>query len=816
MIPPLLLASTPPPAAPTTLVRPQTVTPLPGALDGVLVVNDNNPELITAPGILLSTFPAAGRPEPRAHLDVALNGRFDLFSHHVYAGKPESLDSTLWLAVLAQPRGTEPVTLKLLGGSTALSQATDRVQPSAPFLPLPAVLPQDGSTFSGPGSRVATELLIRQRSPLLPDQWQLPPNRATTLVVLPLPVKGLDPLLNGRNLQLRLQSSGPVSVATLAAFGTGDQPPPPESWAALLNGPLSPKEHSPTPRGSKGQLIYSRVSGVQVGSVWRTTLTDPGKRWLSASRAPISWPISSLERGSLGSGQVQTAELQALYPGTAWAAHGNYGVEYDLSIPLRNDSNGPAAAGVSPGIAAQIRPGPRRLALQHHPGQGRDVPRLRGGEWLGRRDRQTHGPPRLPPDPAGRPAGPCPGHGEPGPRGPAAAAGAADLPGRCHPAPGAEPVACETIASKPSQQPTVTQARKRRVFPFTAIVGQEEMKLALLLNVIDPRIGGVMIMGDRGTGKSTTIRALADLLPEIDVVAGDPYNSSPQDPDLQSAEVRQRAEHGEALPTEKRQVPMVDLPLGATEDRLCGTIDIEKALSEGVRAFEPGLLAKANRGLLYVDEVNLLDDHLVDVLLDSAASGWNTVEREGVSVRHPARFVLIGSGNPEEGELRPQLLDRFGMSVEVRTVRDPELRVQVVDQRTSFDNDPDGFNNGVQPTQDALQARVVEAQNRLPHVQIDDDLRIRISAICGELDVDGLRGDIVTNRAARALAAFEGRTEVTEDDVARVAACCLRHRLRKDPLEQIDSGDRVVKVFCKVFERAEASDRRQFELVLAA
>jgi magnesium chelatase subunit I len=355
----------------------------------------------------------------------------------------------------------------------------------------------------------------------------------------------------------------------------------------------------------------------------------------------------------------------------------------------------------------------------------------------------------------------------------------------------------------------VTQARKRRVFPFTAIVGQEEMKLALLLNVIDPRIGGVMIMGDRGTGKSTTIRALADLLPEIEVVAGDPYNSSPSDPDLQSAEVRQRLDQGEPLPVEPRQVPMVDLPLGATEDRLCGTIDIEKALSEGVRAFEPGLLAKANRGLLYVDEVNLLDDHLVDVLLDSAASGWNTVEREGVSVRHPARFVLIGSGNPEEGELRPQLLDRFGMSVEVRTVRDPELRVQVVDQRTAFDNDPDGFNNAVQPN-------VVEAQQRLPQVQIDDDLRIRISAICGELDVDGLRGDIVTNRAARALAAFEGRTEVTEDDVARVAACCLRHRLRKDPLEQIDSGDRVVKVFCKVFERPEGGDRGAFELALAA
>ena len=348
------------------------------------------------------------------------------------------------------------------------------------------------------------------------------------------------------------------------------------------------------------------------------------------------------------------------------------------------------------------------------------------------------------------------------------------------------------------------------------MIGQEEMKLALLLNVIDPRIGGVMIMGDRGTGKSTTIRALADLLPDIDVVAGDPYNSSATDPDLQSSEVRERLIRNESVATEPRQVPMVDLPLGATEDRLCGTIDIEKALSEGVRAFEPGLLAKANRGLLYVDEVNLLDDHLVDVLLDSAASGWNTVEREGISVRHPARFVLIGSGNPEEGELRPQLLDRFGMSVEVCTVRNPELRVQVVDQRTAFDSDPDSFSTAVEANQDALQQRVVDAQQRLEQVNIDDDLRLRISAVCGELDVDGLRGDIVTNRAARALAAFEGRTEVSEEDVARVASCCLRHRLRKDPLEQVDSGDRVVKVFCKVFERSEGTDRADFELALAA
>ncbi len=356
--------------------------------------------------------------------------------------------------------------------------------------------------------------------------------------------------------------------------------------------------------------------------------------------------------------------------------------------------------------------------------------------------------------------------------------------------------------------------KKRRVFPFTAVIGQEEMKLALLLNVIDPRIGGVMIMGDRGTGKSTTIRALADLLPAIEVVKGDPYNSSPNDPDLQSQEVLERIEEGNNLELDNKQVPMVDLPLGATEDRLCGTIDIEKALSEGIKAFEPGLLAKANRGLLYVDEVNLLDDHLVDVLLDSAASGWNTVEREGVSVRHPARFVLIGSGNPEEGELRPQLLDRFGMSVEVKTVRDADLRVKVVDQRTSFDNDPEGFTNIMNEKQSELQEKVIAAQKNLSKVKIDDDLRLNISAICGELDVDGLRGDIVTNRSAKAIAAFEGRDEVSDEDIARVITCSLRHRLRKDPLEQVDSGEKVIKAFCKIFEIDEKDNLAKFQLAI--
>lgn len=347
--------------------------------------------------------------------------------------------------------------------------------------------------------------------------------------------------------------------------------------------------------------------------------------------------------------------------------------------------------------------------------------------------------------------------------------------------------------------PTAPFSARRVVFPFTAIVGQEEMKLALLLNVIDPKIGGVMIMGDRGTGKSTTIRALADLLPEIAVVADDPFNSHPSDPDLMSDNVRQHLEQQAEIPIVKKKVPMVDLPLGATEDRVCGTIDIEKALSQGVRAFEPGLLAKANRGILYVDEVNLLDDHLVDVLLDSAASGWNTVEREGISIRHPARFVLVGSGNPEEGELRPQLLDRFGMHAEIRTVKEPALRVQIVEQRAEFDHIPLLFLEKYQSQQEALQQQLVSAQESLPSVIIDYDLRVKISEVCSELDVDGLRGDIVTNRAAKALTAYECRTEVTVDDIRRVMTLCLRHRLRKDPLESIDSGYKVEKAFNRVF-----------------
>jgi len=341
--------SRPAPVPAPTLLRRQRVEPLPGSLDALLLVNDNNPELIRSEGILLSSFDGRrgwdGRPlgVPSAHLDVPLNGAFELFSHHVFAGKPESLDSTLWLAVVGAPRGASPVKLRLRGGSTALSQATAPGQSAAPFLPLPPLMLQESTqpVWSGPGSRVATELLQRSRSPELPAEWSLPAGVLTPLVVLPLPVRGLDPLLNGRNLQLRLASEAPVDLAVLAAFGPNDTPPDPSVWSRILEGPLSPKEHEPTPRGASGPMIYSRVSGVQVGSTWRGRITDPGSPVLAASRAPLSWPIASLAKGSLGTGQVQTAALKAFYPGTAWAAHGNYGVTYELSLPLRNDTAAP-------------------------------------------------------------------------------------------------------------------------------------------------------------------------------------------------------------------------------------------------------------------------------------------------------------------------------------------------------------------------------------------------------------------------------------------------------------------------------------------
>ena len=327
-------------------------------------------------------------------------------------------------------------------------------------------------------------------------------------------------------------------------------------------------------------------------------------------------------------------------------------------------------------------------------------------------------------------------------------------------------------------------------FPFAAIIGQDEMKLALQLNVIDPKIGGVMIMGDRGTGKSTTIRALADLLPDISIIKNDPFNTNPVGLE-------------ETYETEEIKIPMVELPLGATEDRVCGTINLKEVLSGGSSTFEPGLLARANRGILYVDEINLLDDHLVDVLLDSAASGWNTVEREGISIKHPAKFILVGSGNPEEGELRPQLLDRFGMHAEIRTISDPDSRVQIVEERISFDKSPETWFEKYEAEQYNIQERLSQATTLLPQVTISKDFQLKISRVCSELQVEGLRGDLVVTRAAKALAAFEQRTEVTLDDVRRTVILCLRHRCRRDPMESINSGDKVESVFNEVFADSE-------------
>jgi len=323
-------------------------------------------------------------------------------------------------------------------------------------------------------------------------------------------------------------------------------------------------------------------------------------------------------------------------------------------------------------------------------------------------------------------------------------------------------------------------------FPFAAIIGQEEMKLALQLNVIDPKIGGVMIMGDRGTGKSTTIRALADLLPDITIIKNDPFNTDPLGLNKE-------------YETENIKIPMVELPLGATEDRVCGTINLKEILSGGSSTFEPGLLARANRGILYVDEINLLDDHLVDVLLDSAASGWNTVEREGISIKHPAKFILVGSGNPEEGELRPQLLDRFGMHAEIRTIREPNLRVKIVEERISFDQSPESWFEQYESSQLDVQSRISNAKDLLSQVTISDKFQLKISEICSQLEIEGLRGDIVSTRAAKALAAFEQRTEVTLNDIKRTITLCLRHRLRRDPMESISSGNKVEAVFEKVF-----------------
>lgn len=336
------------------------------------------------------------------------------------------------------------------------------------------------------------------------------------------------------------------------------------------------------------------------------------------------------------------------------------------------------------------------------------------------------------------------------------------------------------------------------VFPFSALVGQDEMKLALLIAAVDPRIGGVLVFGDRGTGKSTAVRALAGLLPPMRVVAGCPYRCDPEDGDAQCEACRQSTPK-EGQKCRLLPVPVVDLPLGATEDRVVGALDLERALTEGVKSFEPGLLARANRGFLYVDEVNLLEDHLVDLLLDVAASGENLVEREGLSIRHPARFVLIGSGNPEEGELRPQLLDRFGLSVEVTTPRELPVRVEVVRQREAFERDPAAFVTKWKRKDEALRRRIGTARGRLASVGVGDAALEQASRLCMRLGTDGLRGELVLVRAARAVAALDGDVAVTDAHLRKVAPAALRHRLRRNPLDESGSTTRVERAMAEVF-----------------
>lgn len=324
-------------------------------------------------------------------------------------------------------------------------------------------------------------------------------------------------------------------------------------------------------------------------------------------------------------------------------------------------------------------------------------------------------------------------------------------------------------------------------FPFTAIVGQDDMKTALILTAIDPGIGGVLVFGDRGTGKSTAVRALAALLPPIDAVDGCPVNSA------RIADCPEWA----GITDERiitRPTPVVDLPLGATEDRVTGSLDIERALSRGEKAFEPGLLARANRGYLYIDEANLLEDHIVDLLLDVAQSGQNVVERDGLSIRHAARFVLVGSGNPEEGELRPQLLDRFGLSVDVRSPTDIEQRIEVIRRRDAFDRTPDTVIAEFGPKNDALRDRIVSARAALGGIETPEAILRDCAELCVALGSDGLRGELTLLRTARALAAFDASPAITRNHLRAVAAMALSHRLRRDPLDESGSTVRVGRV----------------------
>jgi magnesium chelatase subunit I len=339
----------------------------------------------------------------------------------------------------------------------------------------------------------------------------------------------------------------------------------------------------------------------------------------------------------------------------------------------------------------------------------------------------------------------------------------------------------------------------RTVFPFSAIVGQDAMKRALLIAAVDPGIGGVMVFGDRGTGKSTAVRALAALLPPMRSVKDCPYHCDPEaDAGRCTPDCPSRTTKG-AVKTELRPTPVVDLPLGATEDRVVGALDLEQALTRGEKRFEPGLLAKAHRGFLYIDEVNLLEDHLVDLLLDVAASGENVVEREGLSVRHPARFVLIGTGNPEEGELRPQLLDRFGLSVDVKTPTVLADRVAVVRQRDAFDRDPETFAAAWTKKDAQVRDRIVKARALHSNLALPDEVVECAATLCMKIGSDGLRGELTLIRAARALAALEGAKAVSTTHLREIAVMSLQHRLRRNPLDDVGSASRIERALGEIF-----------------
>jgi Mg-chelatase subunit ChlI/Mg-chelatase subunit ChlD len=337
--------------------------------------------------------------------------------------------------------------------------------------------------------------------------------------------------------------------------------------------------------------------------------------------------------------------------------------------------------------------------------------------------------------------------------------------------------------------------RKRLVFPFSAILGLDKLKLAILINAINPKIGGLLIRGPKGTGKSTIVRALADILPKIAVVEDCPFNCNPSDPSNMDPKCSERYKKGEKLPVEEREMVVVDLPLGATEDRVIGSLDVEKAIKYGIEALEPGILAEANQNILYVDEVNLLPDHIADDLLDSAATGWNIVEREGISVSHPSRFIFIGTMNPEEGELRPQLLDRFPLSVNVERIDSVKDRIEIVKRNMEFEADPEKFYDKYKPLQGELRSRIVKARIALKIVVIPENLLESISQACLDLKVDGLRPDIVIAKAASALAAFENRKEVTLNDVLVAAELTLGHRTREGGFLEPVTPQEITEVF---------------------